>query len=463
MSLRSTLHKIKNQENLQHVSQNKSVFGGSKLNKITKTDKIKSTFGVKRKNDENSGIVAKKRSACADVTNALEKNMVLKAKANSKMCFEKQKSSLKVKNQNASFPSRGESKENVHPENMHPKKTNKHTKNIEKPDPIEEEVLEESILVLSQEMKMNKISLEESSAYITASEESPSYVVKKHVENAQPNTGPPPDVEDFDKACDNDPFSVSHYAMDIFNYYKEREMMFSAEKYVNRQPDISKTMRSILVDWMVEVQESFELNHETLYLAVKLVDLYLGKVTIKKDHLQLVGATAIFVACKFDERTPPCIDDFLYICDDAYKRRELILLEIDILKKLKYDLGIPLSYRFLRRYARAGKINMEILTFARYILERSLLEYDFIEIRDSITAAAALFIALAIKNGVKEWSATLQYYSGYVLDDFYHVVHMLHEMLRQPPKDHLKTIKNKYSHKIFHEVAKIPIPDRLAI
>ena len=32
-----------------------------------------------------------------------------------------------------------------------------------------------------------------------------------------------------------------------------------------------------------EVQENFELNHETLYLAVKLVDLYLMKVKVSRD------------------------------------------------------------------------------------------------------------------------------------------------------------------------------------
>lgn len=63
---------------------------------------------------------------------------------------------------------------------------------------------------------------------------------------------------------------------------------------------MTKGMRSILVDWMVEVQESFELNHETLYLAVKLVDRYLMKNFVKKCELQLVGATAICIAAKFD-------------------------------------------------------------------------------------------------------------------------------------------------------------------
>jgi cyclin B len=69
---------------------------------------------------------------------------------------------------------------------------------------------------------------------------------------------------------------------------------------MEKQPSISEWMRSLLVDWMVEVQESFELNHETLYLAVKLVDLYLMKVPVSKEILQLIGAAALFIACKYD-------------------------------------------------------------------------------------------------------------------------------------------------------------------
>ena len=39
------------------------------------------------------------------------------------------------------------------------------------------------------------------------------------------------------------------------------------EPYICRQPDLTSQMRAVLVDWLVEVQENFELNHETLYLA----------------------------------------------------------------------------------------------------------------------------------------------------------------------------------------------------
>lgn len=52
------------------------------------------------------------------------------------------------------------------------------------------------------------------------------------------------------------------------------------------------------------------------------------------------------------ERAPPCVDDFLYICDDAYKRSQLITMEIGILQALNFDINIPVPYRFLRRYAK---------------------------------------------------------------------------------------------------------------
>lgn len=267
----------------------------------------------------------------------------------------------------------------------------------------------------------------------------------------------PEGVEDIDKTNWNDLFLVSHYARDIFNYLKHRESEFPIDDYMERQIHISKWMRSLLVDWMVEVQETFELNHETLYLAVKIVDLFLCRELINKDKLQLLGAAALFIACKFDERTPPLVEDFLYICDGAYKHDELIQMEITTLKTIQFDLGIPLSYRFLRRYARCAKTQMPTLTLARYILELSLMDYDCITLSDSKMACAALFMALRLHGEAKPWSPTLIHYTGYQLQDFAEIVPILNAGLHRKPKGTIKTIRSKYSHKIFHEVAKVPL------
>lgn len=267
---------------------------------------------------------------------------------------------------------------------------------------------------------------------------------------------------DFDVENWLDPYQVSHYVMDIFEYLKERERLFPIGDYMDRQVCLSQWMRALLIDWMVEVQESFELNHETLYLAVKLVDLYLTKMTVGKETLQLLGAASLFIASKFDERIPPMVEDFLYICDGAYTQRELIKMEMNVLKVVNFDLGIPLSYRFLRRYARCAKVSMATLTLARYILEHSLMDYTMIRYSDSKLAAAALLLALLMKD-LGGWNQTLEYYSGYKLDDMRDICNLLNQSLHKKHKDSLKTVHNKYSHKIFFEVAKLPLKETLDI
>ncbi|XP_047514174.1 G2/mitotic-specific cyclin-B3 isoform X3 [Pieris napi] len=276
----------------------------------------------------------------------------------------------------------------------------------------------------------------------------------------------PAGVIDFDKENWNDPYQVSCYAMDIFNYLQSREPLFPIDDYLTRIKGITAWMRALLVDWMVEVQESFELNHETLYLAVKLVDLFLTRSSRKlperehlnKEELQLLGASALFIASKFDERIPPLVDDFLYICDGAYTLNQLIKMEIKIVKTIDFDLGIPLSYRFLRRYARCARVSMPTLTLARFILEQCLLEYSLVSLSDSKMAAAALYVALRMKN-VSQWTPTLQHYTGYSLSEILPIALLQNAVLHKKPKSAISTVRNKYSHSIFFEVAKLPLVD----
>ena len=118
-----------------------------------------------------------------------------------------------------------------------------------------------------------------------------------------------------------------------------------------------------------------------------------------------------------DERIPPMVDDFLYVCDDAYtwdfwryvwfvldsptfmdispalsRRERFMVTERKVLSVVGFDVGFPLSYRlkykyfciffdrelrdvfcqtrfpslrYLRRYGRVCHISMPVLTLAR--------------------------------------------------------------------------------------------------
>ena len=45
-----------------------------------------------------------------------------------------------------------------------------------------------------------------------------------------------------------------------------------------------------------------------------------------------------------------------YVCDDAYSRQEIMAKERDMIETVDYDVGYPLSYRFLRRF---GRVKLE--------------------------------------------------------------------------------------------------------
>lgn len=81
--------------------------------------------------------------------------------------------------------------------------------------------------------------------------------------------------------------------------------------FLDQHKEISNDVRSIVVDWMVEVQETLELNHETLYLAVKNMDLFLSEpknkerissFPVKRSKLRLLACASLLLAAQYDVR-----------------------------------------------------------------------------------------------------------------------------------------------------------------
>lgn len=64
-------------------------------------------------------------------------------------------------------------------------------------------------------------------------------------------------------------------------------------------------MRAILVDWIIEVHHKFELMPETLYLTMYIIDQYLSLQPVLRRELQLVGVSAMLIACKYEEIWAP--------------------------------------------------------------------------------------------------------------------------------------------------------------
>ncbi|VDN21921.1 unnamed protein product [Cylicostephanus goldi] len=192
-------------------------------------------------------------------------------------------------------------------------------------------------------------------------------------------------------------------------------------------------------------------------MSVKIVDMYLSKTKdVVKDDLQLLASVAIFIACKFEERSPPLIDDFMYVCEEMFTREQMIKMEMKVLDTINYDIGFPLSYRNVRRYARVTKTDMPKLTLARYVLETSLMFYEYVGVSESLMAAAAILLAFKMHDKDATWSGLhlivltpiLQKYSGYKAEEVEAMMWELNHMLykRRVMYDRLETVFSKYSH-----------------
>ena len=64
-------------------------------------------------------------------------------------------------------------------------------------------------------------------------------------------------------------------------------------------PQLTNKMRGTLVSWLVEVHLKFELQVQTLYVAVNIIDRFCEKQNVTRENFQLLGITALFIAAKY--------------------------------------------------------------------------------------------------------------------------------------------------------------------
>ena len=98
----------------------------------------------------------------------------------------------------------------------------------------------------------------------------------------------------------------------MFAYLREREELFVVEEDYLDQSSVSPEMRSVLVDWLLQVGEAIvvfdllisfpsqvqhylKLSQETLYLCISLLDTILDKRDVEADKLQLVGFLPLLI------------------------------------------------------------------------------------------------------------------------------------------------------------------------
>ncbi|XP_026233375.1 G2/mitotic-specific cyclin-B2-like [Anabas testudineus] len=289
------------------------------------------------------------------------------------------------------------------------------------------------------------------------SEESADVSMKEEQELCQAFSEALLDVQDVDEQDADLPQLCSEYVKDIYNYLHDLEVQQAVRPNYMQGYEITERMRALLIDWLVQVHSRFQLLQETLYLTVAILDRFLQVQPVSRRKLQLVGVTAMLVACKYEEMYAPEVGDFAYITDNAFSKSQILEMEQIVLRKLNFQLGRPLPLHFLRRASKVANSDVERHTLAKYLMELTLVDYDMVHYRPSEIAAASLGLSQLLLDGMS-WSPTQQHYSTY---DEAHLKPIMQHIAKNvvtvnEGKTKFLAVKNKYSSSKLMKISLIP-------
>ena len=103
-------------------------------------------------------------------------------------------------------------------------------------------------------------------------------------------------------------YHVSEFCSEI-----QQNMLITEKKwqmnprYMDKQEKINETIRSTLIDWLIQISYNFKLLPETLFITVNIIDRFFSLNKISKREVQLVGFAALLIASKYEEIYPPLL------------------------------------------------------------------------------------------------------------------------------------------------------------
>lgn len=149
------------------------------------------------------------------------------------------------------------------------------------------------------------------------------------------------------------------------------------------------------------------------------------------------------MASKMEDRTPPDIRDLEYISDYSVTASQMRALEAKICSALSFRMHRVSPFHYVYVYLRASEhgrhpmMSGPLRSMTLYLLELSRYSFRLSDQPASAIAAACVYLARATlgipdvaprTDDGRYWTKTLEYYTGYGMDDLKVIVLCLHSL-----------------------------------
>jgi cyclin A len=259
-----------------------------------------------------------------------------------------------------------------------------------------------------------------------------------------------------------DPQDVYEYDYEIWQFLLQMETDQTADPhYLSRQPAFKEDTRLTLIDWIIAIHEEAQLHLETLFQAVRLVDLYLSRWTLDGKKLQLLGSAAMSLAVKAEENGSARGKSLEIYTGTSLTSEELAEMELDLFGTVDFVVTRPTLCDFLTRYMDLLQMASQSFFMGHYIGQLALLIPNVIGIRPSILAAAVVCLASVFTNDRPVWPDSIESYTSVRLSDIQSICQTMHIEIKKLNQLPDLAINTKFASDSLGRISHSPIPETI--
>ncbi|KAI3671891.1 hypothetical protein L1987_87088 [Smallanthus sonchifolius] len=176
-----------------------------------------------------------------------------------------------------------------------------------------------------------------------------------------------------------------------------------AEEYCGMKEygDLVVQQRLQMVHWIMEQSTNKDLQKETMFLGVSLLDRFLSKGYFKSQmELEIAGIACLTLATRLEENQPyNSIQQKLFnVGSNEYRRSEVVAMEWLVQEVLNFQCYLPTIYNFLWFYLKAARSDEDVDKTAKYLAVLALLGHEQLCYWPSTVAASLVSLACLAEN-----------------------------------------------------------------
>lgn len=170
----------------------------------------------------------------------------------------------------------------------------------------------------------------------------------------------------------------------------------------NKHKSLTLKHRAIIINWMLEVVNEYNLKHNTFQLAVCILDKYLilEEKNIPLNEIQNISVVCIVIASKLVDENVFTIKDANYVSKNECGQYLLLQKEKEILEKLGYQINYKTVWQHIKN--NGTKISQDVFKITYYLTCIMLIHPDYISIPTrELTNKIIKFAIVINKNHLK--------------------------------------------------------------